>query len=250
MLDKKIVECLPNSGLVLIIGRRGSGKSTLAYCIAEYFKGKRECYSFNFPKPDLLPDFIKPIYDLDFPEGSLIIVDEGYMSFSSRQSLSERNKFISNLNGLARQKDLLVIYISQESTSIDINIIRGIEVMFIKALSINQVRFERKEIRTFLSNIKEKIDALGNADDIKRSVYVLCDLLGKHFEGLVKNANTLPSFWNEEISKAWSGISLTQQNDINTPKKSKKKSFSLGEKVFKINGEYYVVKKDGLLKLK
>jgi len=212
LLHDKIVGCLPSNGLILIIGRRGSGKSTLAYCIAEYFKGKRECYSFNFPKPDLLPDFIKPISDLDFPEGSVVIVDEGYMNFSSRQSLSERNKFISNLNGLARQKDLLVIYISQESTSIDINIIRGIEVMFIKALSINQVRFERKELRNMLQRIKNEIDSIKDPKMIRKSTYIICDLIDKKFEGLIVNSNDKPSFWSEELSKVWKEVKLSEND--------------------------------------
>lgn len=222
-LNPKLAECLPDDGLVLIIGRRGSGKSTLGYCILEYehYVKKRPCYVYNFPKPELLPKYIHPIDTLEFPEGSVVLIDEGYMNFSARSPLSHKNRFVSNLNGLARQKGLLIIYISQESSSIDINIIRGIEVILIKALSMNQVRFERKEIRNFLKKVKDEIDKLGDADIIRKSTYVVCDLIGKKFEGLIVGSNTKPLFWNEEISKAWAGISLTSHDDELKLKKKK-----------------------------
>lgn len=213
MLNPKVIECLSETGLILIIGRRGSGKSALGYSILEYLQD-RPCYVYNFPKPGLLPDFISPIYDLEFPENSTILIDEAYMNFSSRNSLSKRNKFISNLNGLTRQKNLLVIYISQETTSIDINIMRGLEVLFVKALSINQVRFERKAIKSFLGHVKKEIDMLNSEDRIKKAAYISCDIIGKRFEGLIENANELPSFWNEEISKAWKGVELEKKTEI------------------------------------
>ncbi|HDD44594.1 MAG TPA: hypothetical protein ENG63_07030 [Candidatus Desulfofervidus auxilii] len=208
MISPKLMQFIPQDGLVLIIGRRGSGKSVLAYGLLEALHRKRQTYVYNFPKPDLLPSYIKVINTLDFPEDSIVLIDEAYMNFPARKAMAWSNRFIDSLNGLARQKNLLIFYVSQETSRVDLNIIRGIDVLFIKALSVNQVRFERKELRSYLQRIKDLIDKLNNEDLIKRSTYVSCDLIGKRFEGLIINSNTPPSFWSEELSKAWRDVSL------------------------------------------
>jgi len=208
MIHPKLLSLIPDNGLILILGRRRSGKSCLAYALLEELKSKKQTYVLKFPRKELLPEWIVNLDTLDFPENSIILVDEAYKIFSARTPMSERNRFISDLNGLAGQKNLLIIYITQESTKVDINILRGIDIMLIKALSINQIRFERRELRNYLGPIKEKIDNLKDVDLIKRSTYVSCDLMEKKFEGLIVNSNTPPSFWNEELSKSWAGVHL------------------------------------------
>lgn len=213
MLDLAISSALPDNGIVLIIGRRGGGKSVIGNAILEYEHAvrNRNVLIYNFPKPELLPNYISITDDLEFKEGSVVLVDEGYMNFSARKGMNANNKFIDNLNGLARQKDLLIIYITQESARIDINIVRGTEVLIVKALSINQVRFERKEYRIFLSSIKDAIDALQTKERIQSAAYITSDLIGSKFEGLVENACSPPWYWNEDLSKAWSNIDLSSK---------------------------------------
>lgn len=208
MIHPKLLSLIPDDGLIIILGRRRSGKSCLAYALLEELKSRKQTYVLKFPRPELLPEWITNLDTLDFPENSIILVDEAYKIFSARTPLGERNRFISDLNGLAGQKGLLIIYITQESTKVDINILRGIDMMLVKALSTNQVRFERRELRNYLESIKEEIDNLTDVDLIKKSTYVSCDLMDKKFEGLIVNSNTPPSFWNEELSKSWAGVHL------------------------------------------
>ena len=210
MINEELAKLIPETGVILILGERGSGKSVLAYSILEYFCNKRNLFVFRFPRPEILPSFIQVTYDPDFPDGGVVLVDEAYITFSARKAMSRKNKFIDMLNGLARQKDLLVIYITQDSTRVDVNIIRSADVLMIKRLSKRQVEFERKELKSWLKKVKEAIDRIGSLEEIRRSVYVDSDIFGKEFSGIVRNCITLPSFWSEEISKAWRNISLNQ----------------------------------------
>ncbi len=230
MINPLLKKLLPRTGIVLIIGRRGSGKSVTAHAILDEMHYDRECYIYNFPKPEYLPDYIKVTNDLEFKEGSVVLVDEGYMNFSARKGMSQNNQFIDNLNGLARQKDLLIIYITQEAARIDINIVRGIEVLIVKALSLNQVRFERREMRTFLTKVKEQFDNITITDKIFSSAYISCDTLQQTYEGMVPNASSPPWYWKDKISKAWAGVSLSNKLSTEDVKKREAKIDRMVEK--------------------
>lgn len=250
MIKPELMKLLPRTGIILLIGRRGSGKSLCAHSILESLHTNRECFVYNFPKEDILPPYIQVTNNMEFKDNSVVLVDEGYMNFSARKGMSENNKFIDNLNGLARQKDLLIIYITQEAARIDVNIVRGIEVLLVKTLSINQVRFERKEMRTFLSKVKDMYSGMSIEDKLS-SVYVSCDTLYDSYEGFMVNAISPPSYWNDEISRAWAGVSLDGKNGKNTKVNEcktgtiKKKTFTSLENVCKIEGNYYLIDKNG-----
>jgi len=231
MITQELSKYIPDTGIILILGHRGSGKSVLAYSILEYLhqKGRhKNLLVYNFPKPDILPDFIQPIYDINFPENSAVLIDEAYIEFSARSAMSKKNKVIDMLNGLARQKDLLIIYITQDSTRIDINIIRSADVLMIKRLSKRQVEFERKEIKKILKSIKEKIDYLKDIDIIKKSVYIDIDMPNLQFSGLIKNCITLPKFWNDNLSKAWRSFNNCSKHTKN------KENFYLDSNLYKL----------------
>lgn len=213
MISQTLAKYIPNNGIILILGHRGSGKSVLAYSILEYLYlniPNKTLLVYNPPKPDIFPKFIKPIYSMDFPKNSAILIDEAYIEFSSRSSMNKKNKTIDMLNGLARQKDLLIIYITQDSTRVDINIIRSADILMVKRLSKRQIDFERKEIKKWLSNIKLALDAV---DDCKKAVYIDCDTEHYQYSGVITNCITLPSFWSEELSRAWENVFMHTKND-------------------------------------
>lgn len=251
MINPLLKKLLPRTGIVLIIGRRGSGKSVTAHAILDELHYDRECYIYNFPKPEYLPNYIHTTQDLEFKEGSVVLVDEGYMNFSARKGMSQNNQFIDNLNGLARQKDLLIIYITQEAARIDINIVRGIEVLIVKALSINQVRFERKELKTFLMKVKEQFDNIQQKEQFFSSAYVSCDTLQETFEGMIIDAANPPWYWKNEISNAWAGISMKDAKiKVSDPTQTRKRHVKMTDNVVKIKGDYYLINgNDGVKQL-
>lgn len=198
---------LPRQGLVLIIGSIGSGKSALAYAILEqcYKQWQKPSYVLNFPleKRHLLPDYITPIQD-DFPENSVVLCDEAYLSYGSRESMSERNRFINTFTGLVRQKGILGIFVTQTARKLDIGIVSSAQVLLIKRPSMLQIKLDRSELRKILSEAmscfrKSKVDS-------KKCVYCISD----SFDGFIENSNDTPSFWSEELSKLWAGIPLKE----------------------------------------
>ena len=241
MISPKLLQLIPENGLILILGQRGAGKTCLAYGLLEALSA-RPCYVYRFPRPEILPPQIKET-DINFPENSVVLIDEAYISFSARDSMNSKNRFMDFLNGLCRQKNLLIIYITQDSSRVDINIIRSVDILLIKRLHKRQVEFERKELKRFLWKAKKEIDRLGDKKQIKSSVYVDCDMIGKTFEGIIRNSNTPPSFWTDDLSKAWKGVDILdkEEHEVETPKKRHKKTVSFGDKVFKIDDKFYVL---------
>ncbi len=247
MITQELSKYIPDTGIILILGHRGSGKSVLAYSILEYLhqKGRhKNLLVYNFPKPEILPDFIQPIYDINFPENSAVIIDEAYIEFSARSAMSKKNKMVDMLNGLARQKDLLIIYITQDSTRIDINIIRSADVLMIKRLSKRQVEFERKEIRRWLLNIKSALDDI---DNYKNAVYIDCDTDKYQCSKVITNCVTLPFFWSDKLSKSWKNIQIEHSNELF---KHEDKNIDNKEirKIYNFKNRKYLVLKNGQIR--
>ncbi|MBI4150760.1 hypothetical protein HY492_01405, partial [Candidatus Woesearchaeota archaeon] len=96
------------SSIVLIAGRRGSGKSVLGFRVMEniHAKTQRPAYVVGV-KQDVLPVWIESVEQIeDVKNGGVVLVDEGAIAFSSRDSMSKKNKALGKLLAIARHKDL------------------------------------------------------------------------------------------------------------------------------------------------
>lgn len=208
----KLRAALPESGIALIVGSTGAGKSALAYSILEDLWDTRHAFVYGLPleKAHLLPDQIRLLTTLDFPEGAAVLCDEAYLSFYARQSMSQQNRFMDTLSGLARQKDLLLLYITQSSRKLDIGLVEGAGVLLIKRPSLLQIKLDRGALRGLLSEAKVAFKRLrpppgvSLADYQRQSTYIVSE----DFEGMVEQSNGVPSFWSPELSKAWAGVPL------------------------------------------
>jgi hypothetical protein len=185
-----------DSKIGLILGARGSGKTAFGIKLLEkaYFQTKRKCYAIGFSKSEM-PSWINIVSDISsILNNSFVLIDEGGILFSSRSSMTNANKFLSQLILIARHKNLTIFFISQNSSNIEINVIRQADFLVLKHSSLLQKDFERKIIK----NIYEKIDS--NFDKYinnKGVTYIYSD----QFRGFI--SNNLPSFWKESISKSF-----------------------------------------------
>jgi len=181
----------------IILGARGTGKSAIGLKIVENIKSKnnRKTYAMGF-KAETLPEWIIPTESIkDIDEGSFVLIDEGGISFSARRAMSDANKILTELLLISRHKDLSILFISQNSANIEINTLRQADYLILKPSSLLQKDFERKKIREIYeeaeADFKELKGRIGLA-------YIYSDW----YRGFV--SNSLPSFWTEKTSKAFS----------------------------------------------
>jgi len=182
------------STIGIILGARGTGKSAIGLKLFENLRAstRKNMYAMGFRD---LPDWIKVVDSLeDIENDSYVLIDEGGILFSARKSFSDANKLLSELLLIARHKDLSVIFISQNSSNLEINAIRQTDYLIMKPSSLLQMDFERKKIKEVY---QEADDSFKKHKKVKGLTYIYSD----QFKGFV--ANPLPTFWTSKISKSF-----------------------------------------------
>lgn len=184
------------STIGIILGARGTGKSAIGMRLLEnfYAKTKRKCYCIGFRK-ETLPLWLTVISDVNFAKkDSIILIDEGGMLYSSRESMSLPNKILSDALLIARHNDLSIIFISQNSANLEINALRQADYLLLKPSSLLQKDFERQKIKDIYGGAAQGFE---RHKDIVGITYVY----STEFQGFVSNG--LPSFWSSGVSKAF-----------------------------------------------
>lgn len=101
---------------------------------------------------------------------------------------------------LSRQKSQSLIFITQESRQLDINVISQADCVVIKELTELSKEFERKELRRLTDKARDEFSiAPGNK---QRLSWVYSEAAGGEV-GLVENE--LPSFWRPAFCKSFFG---------------------------------------------
>ena len=185
-----------DSQIGIIIGSRGSGKTAFGIKLLEnlYSKKKKKCFSMGFNEKEL-PFWIKNVKEIsEIENDSFVLIDEGGILFSSRSSMSNANKLLSQLMMIARHKNITILFISQNSSNLEINILRQADFLILKPSSLLQKEFERKIIQKIYQESKDYFEKY-NRDLGATYVY------SGQFKGFV--SNPLPSFWKENLSKSF-----------------------------------------------
>lgn len=188
--------------LILVLGKRGSGKSALSYYLAEINRFGLTPYVVGVPesKRHLLPDWIGIVSTLEeAPLGAIVIVDESYLLYHARGSTTQESKEMSKLINLSRQKEQTIVFVSQESRSIDKNIASSANVIIFKEPGILQAEFERPELNRLA---KKASEAFASINGNKQS-YSYVHSPDANSSGLIKNE--LPSFWKPELGRMFAG---------------------------------------------
>jgi hypothetical protein len=187
---------LKKNKIGIILGSRGSGKTAFGVKLMEniYVKTKKKCFAMGFKSEDL-PSWITAVENInEIHNDSIVLVDEGGIFFSSRESMSIANKLLSDLIFISRHKNLTILFISQNSSNLDVNIIRQADFLVLKPSSLLQKDFERKIIR----DLYVRLEPLFKKYKTKKGLaYIYSD----DFRGFV--TNPLPSFWSTSLSKSF-----------------------------------------------
>jgi len=185
-----------DSQIGIVLGSRGSGKSAFGIKLLEnvHVKSKKKCYAIGFNEEEM-PSWINVVLEIsNIKENSFVLIDEGGILFNSRNSMSNANKILSDLILISRHKNLSILFISQNSSNLEINILRQADFLILKKSSLLQKEFERKIIQKFYLQTEYKFNKF---KDIKGLAYVYSN----NFKGFI--SNSLPSFWKESISKSF-----------------------------------------------
>ncbi|MGV8172232.1 MAG: hypothetical protein ACP5OA_06090 [Candidatus Woesearchaeota archaeon] len=185
-----------DSTIGIILGARGSGKSAFGLKLLEnlHALSGRKIFAMGF-KTNTLPAWMHVIEDIEHIENnSYILIDEGGILFNARQGFSDANQLLSKLLLIARHKDLSIIFISQNSSNLEINAIRQADYLVLKPSSLLQLDFKRKKIKEIYVEASEDFSKYKN---MKGLTYIYSDT----FKGFV--SNPLPTFWTQNISKSF-----------------------------------------------
>jgi len=178
----------------IILGARGSGKSALGMRLLENAHAEgRPTAAMGFGQ-EVLPEWIDNVSSLsEVKNGSFLLVDEGGISFSSRNSASEANKLLSELLLISRHKDLSVLFISQNSSNLDVNALRQADYLLLRKPSLLQKDFERKIIQKIYDQYSDEFRRFSNR-------LGLTLVYAGNYIGFVENS--LPGFWSSKVSKS------------------------------------------------
>jgi len=183
--------------IIAIAGKRGSGKSALGFRLLEniHARSGRHCYALGVPQK-VLPNWITSIEKVEqVKNGGAVLVDEGAIEFSARESMSGRNRELTQLMAIARHKDLTLLLITQNTALIDKNVLRLCDAVVFKEGSLLQGRMERSALQELYQTAGERFEKLPR-EERKKHAYVI----DSEFEGLVQAG--LPSFWSSAVSKS------------------------------------------------
>ena len=139
--------------LINICGGLGTGKTLLGVIMLQNAK----CKGFNiFSNIKVkgaefisLEDFLK----LDFPQNSVILLDEAYILAESRLSHSDSNLIISHLVFQSRKRGLYIITTSQLRRSVDVRLRDLADILIYaqrKDHNFNYLVFYNNEIKSFI----------------------------------------------------------------------------------------------------
>ncbi|MCK5601567.1 hypothetical protein KAR91_06860 [Candidatus Pacearchaeota archaeon] len=191
--------------LNLIPGGKRRGKSVLAYWLLELLHEKHGLNAYVYGLPEekwhLIPEFADPLTTLDLPENSVILFDEAYMKFHSRTPGAESNKQIDIIAGLVGQKNIIGLYITQQTRKLDVGIVGACDTLLFKKPSLLQMLFDRRELRAIIKKVYNEFKQF-SGDDIVKNTYVISE----DFEGFLTNPK--PAWWTEELSTAYKGVSV------------------------------------------
>jgi hypothetical protein len=185
-----------DSKIGIILGARGSGKTAFGMKFLENFhvKSKKKCFALGFKENDL-PSWIRGVESVsEISNNSFVLIDEGGVLFNSRKSMSSANKMLSDLMLISRHKNISILFISQNSSNLEVNILRQADFLVLRSSSLLQKNFERKIIQ----KIYEKVETFFKKFKKDKG---LSFIYSEDFQGFV--SNPLPSFWKEELSKGF-----------------------------------------------
>lgn len=197
---RKWLPLIKHPSVIVILGKKGSGKSALGYRLLELLRWIAPIYVVGLPSTahKYLLDWIEVQPELeDVPPNSIILLDESYIQYHARSSMTSQAKELSQILNLSRQRDKTLIFVSQESRQIDRNILSAADVVIFKEPSLFQAKLDRHELLDLVTQATQAFQSI--TTNRKKWSFVFTHERG--CVGLIENSP--PSFWSEKLSCAF-----------------------------------------------
>ena len=205
---------IPRQGVLVITGQRGQGKSALGWWLAQELqkKSRKQISALgmpieardNFPKRGFGKggiNWVNSIEDIAQLKPSIVVADEASFIANSRRAMSKQNQEWLKLIAICRHKDHLLIFISQHSRQVDVQILMDADLVLMKAPTELHLRFARPE---FAPEMTEAFNLFENMRDSRKKVFVVDYHFGR--KGML--SSRMPKWWTEKISKSFSSASV------------------------------------------
>ena len=199
--DHQWLGLAPHPSVTVVIGPRGSGKSHLAHRLLEQLRVHARPYVLGPASlRGLLPPEIGVVQRLeDIPPRAAVLIDEAYLIFGARNAMTAAGRSVGALVNLSRQRSWSLIFITQDSRQLDVNILSQADVIAIKAVSEIGREYERRELRPFTDRAAAAFATLQG--DPRPWTWVYSTKTG--FSGLVRHEPA--SYWRPALSNAFAG---------------------------------------------
>ena len=134
----------------------------------------------------------------------MVLIDESYLLYHARGSMSDAGRNIGSLINLSRQKRWTLLFVVQESAQLDRNIVSQIDALLIMELSDLSAGYERPQLRRITDNARAAFQTVKG--DKRKWTYVYSEASGE--VGLVENL--LLTFWKPDLSHAFASSGTGQ----------------------------------------
>ena len=202
------------SSSYLVLGDVGTGKSGLAYWLLERFSKKYgitpAVVGYPQDKQEMLPADFKVLNEPDEctrMEDAIVFVDEADLQLPMGDN--KLKSYVVNFLSLPRHRNqifLLAFHFPR--------LVMGTYLPFFSAFLLKRPPYllefagkgQSKAIIGMMEKAEERFLELPSQDDIVSNTYVVAPRI--RWQGMLQNP--LPSFWTEELSKAWSGVQMNK----------------------------------------
>jgi len=130
----------------------------------------------------------------------IIVIDEAVFHVNSRQSMAKSNIDFTKLLAVIRHKGHLLVFISQTSRQVDIQLIEGFDLILMKAPSLLQVRSARAELRPEVEEAYLMFSQMKG--DTRKKVF----MFDPHKGSKAMNGASMPTWWTARVSKAYGAV--------------------------------------------
>lgn len=189
------------SNIAVIIGIRGSGKTAFMVWLSEELRelGMRVEWLESLMPEDFPFPQIQSFGDAG--ENTIIFCDEASLTYNARRAMARESVQMSQRLATLRHRGNSIVFCSQHSALLDVNITRMADILIFKKLSFEEMQESTSENKYLLQYIKHMQPLLP-----KEILFT---------DGEIWNLFSfpLPSYWSEMISKPYRKLSYEEGVD-------------------------------------